>query len=809
MIPRINVGRGATGAVRYVLGPGRDPKTGELREAAPGDRSRVDWIGGTGFGFEIKNEADAELARRIMEFDALNQKSRTKQCEKDCVHLSLAWKPGERPTREQMEEAAHSALEALGMGNAKALFIAHNDEDYAHVHIVASKINPDTGRAYDLKGNYLTLSKWAEEYEREHGGIVCERREVANELRAAIAARDAGAVLEVITRQRATFTGAQLERALGKEIKNELARAQFADKILDHAEAVHLADRPGGPTTRYTTRSIIEAELYVLRAAEGLARSDRHYVADDKRAAVLGGQQFDGLTREQARAVRHATGAEGLAIIDGQAGTGKSFTMRAIRETYAAAGYWVIGLAPTNAVAQEMAGDGFGHAATVHSELFALNNGRTGWNSRTVVMVDEAAMLDTKLMAMLTAHAHEAGAKLILIGDDRQLSSIDRGGMFGALKDRHGASALSEVKRQHKVDERRAAEMMAEGNFHDALGIYDRKGAIHWTRTQGEARIELVEQWARESAASPDKSRFVFAYTNDDVQQLNGALRAVRRMRGELGPDHELDTTHGRFAFAAGDRIQFTGTDKMQAIHNGTVGTVAAIDGTTITLELDGRRPRTITFDAAEFRQFRHGYAGTIYRGQGKTLDQTYLYHSEHWRSAASYVALTRHREKADLFVARNTARDITQLARQMARTDERRAASQFHHRQNLGPVRPLTAAETLARFADPRLERASDRERNRHERHYTPRPRPPWPSIAQWYEQDNRRDAWAERSRREQSDEPEHEKSEQEQAIDHAFGSREMTEGDQARYSRVSSGASRSRGGARRAGGRGRRRTR
>jgi ATP-dependent exoDNAse (exonuclease V) alpha subunit len=86
-------------------------------------------------------------------------------------------------------------------------------------------------------------------------------------------------------------------------------------------------------------------------------------------------------------------------------------------------------------------------------------------------MVDEAAMLDTKLMAMLTSHAHEAGAKLILIGDDRQLSSIDRGGMFGALKDRHGAAQLSEVKRQHKIDDRRAAEMMAEGNFHDALNM--------------------------------------------------------------------------------------------------------------------------------------------------------------------------------------------------------------------------------------------------------------------------------------------------------------------------------------------------
>jgi predicted ATPase len=158
-------------------------------------------------------------------------------------------------------------------------------------------------------------------------------------------------------------------------------------------------------------------------------------------------------TPEQLRAFRHATASEGLALIDGQAGTGKSYTIAAIRQAYEIAGYRVVGLAPTNAVAQDMR----------------------------------------------------------------------PGGMFGALKDRHGAAALSKVKRQYKNDERRAAEMIADRNFHDALGIYERKGAIHWTRTQGQARAELVEQWARDSAEHPDKTRFVFAYTNADVATLNAA----------------------------------------------------------------------------------------------------------------------------------------------------------------------------------------------------------------------------------------------------------------------------------------------
>ena len=221
--------------------------------------------------------------------------------------------------------------------------------------------------------------------------------------------------------------------------------------------------------------------------------------------------------------------------------------MAAIRDAYEASGRSVIGLAPTNAVAQDMHRDGFRHAGTVHSELFALNNGRRQWDGRTVVMVDEAAMIDTKLMAELTQHARAAGAKLILVGDDRQLASIDRGGMFGALKDRYGAAALTEVTRQHKDEERRAATMMAEGNFSDALAIYQDKGAIHWTRTQDQARAGSGRSSGRRTARPRRANRVSCLPTRTlDVAQLNADLRAVRRQRGELGEDHELPTADGR-----------------------------------------------------------------------------------------------------------------------------------------------------------------------------------------------------------------------------------------------------------------------
>ena len=73
MITRCKIGKGITGAVRYIFGEGRDPDFGELHFLADGEATRVDWFGGLNFGFEVETREDADLARRIMEFDAQNQ----------------------------------------------------------------------------------------------------------------------------------------------------------------------------------------------------------------------------------------------------------------------------------------------------------------------------------------------------------------------------------------------------------------------------------------------------------------------------------------------------------------------------------------------------------------------------------------------------------------------------------------------------------------------------------------------------------------------------------------------------------------
>ncbi|MFQ8433314.1 AAA family ATPase, partial [Amaricoccus sp. W119] len=518
------------------------------------------------------------------------------------------------------------------------------------------------------------------------------------------AARDPEQVLGVLTRNNATFTEAALDRYLAKHIHDEAEHLAVKGKVLGHGAVLALHDPASGAATgRYTTRAVREQERAALaearRVADGAA--GRHHRALGK-VALEGARAGRTLREDQRAALAHAGGAGGLKILEGRAGTGKSYTLAAIRDAHARAGYDVVGLGPTNGVAQDLRADGFARAATAHSELFGLRNGRVRWSPRTLIVVDEAAMLDSRITGELLTEARRSGAKLILAGDDRQLAAIERGGLFAELIKRHGSVEITEVTRQRIDWQRRAARDLAEGRVAAAVKAFDAHGALDWSETEAAARERLVARWTADTARDSDATRFVFAYTNAEVDALNRELRAVRRARGELGTeDVAFETKHGPAAFAIGDRVQFTDTDRRLGIYNGNAGVITAIDARTgrISARLDASgagESRSVSWLASEFEGFRHGYAGTIYKGQGKTLDHTYLSHSRHWRRAASYVALTRQRQSATIFAAKETAADVTQLARQMARGEIRAASVAWATRDEL----PAELRERAARSA-------------------------------------------------------------------------------------------------------------
>lgn len=691
-MPNVTKGRGITGCIAYCRGEGNAfDKYLQPKERDPNAGTRVEIIGGQNFGFTIDSPETVELARRIMEWSAFpeNQTSKTRKTDVDCLHLSLSWDKGYRPDRDEMERAAKSALEALGMERARAVFIAHHDTDHAHVHIVASRIDPATGRAFSDLNDITKAHAWALRWERENGQISESRAALHKAVNAAKRGH-IGPVLDYLTDREATFSARDLKTLLGYAELPDAQREKFRLEVLADREVIGLRD---GPVTRYTTREVLAAEMMISRAAAYLDQRAGHGV-DAKRIQAIADRLT--LIPEQRAALDHLTRANGFAVLAGEAGTGKSHTLRAVREAYEAEGFTVIGTAWTHKVVGDMRNDGFRNPTTLAAELKRLETGSSKWNADTVIIIDEAAMLSTKALAQTMERAAAVGAKVILAGDDQQLGSIEGGGMFTVLRNALGAAELHVVQRTKDPAQKRAFNQMHARRFAEALGTFDQQGAIHWKATQREAAIGLAEQYSADVSADPTKDRFIFAYTNDDVAALNDFARKLARQGGRLGEDHSLTAADGAAAFAVGDRMQFVATAKAPGqraagLVNGNVGTVMAIeqkDGRYhVTVMLDtakGKTPQLVRFvaggnaEACEFDGFRHGYAGTIYKGQGRTLDQAYVYHTKHWKSASSYVALSRHRLSVAIFVARTTAKDVADLARQMGRDDSKRAASYF-----------------------------------------------------------------------------------------------------------------------------------
>jgi hypothetical protein len=361
--------------------------------------------------------------------------------------------------------------------------------------------------------------------------------------------------------------------------------------------------------------------------------------------------------------------------------------MAVIRDALEAAGYRVIGLAPTNAVAADMATGGFHTASTIHLELLRQET-KTGWyeawDARTCLILDEAAMIDANLYERLLVRAAEAGARVVLVGDDRQLSSIERGGIYGYLKKACGFSLLREVRRQNQGWAKEASLCFAEGRILDGLKPYHERGYITFHADIAEAANALVQQCLEDQRQEPEKPRFVYAATRDAVAKLNLGLQQANWTLRPPEQKLRLQTANGEVEFGSGDRIQFFGNERKLGIVNGLIGTIVALQADAVTVKTD--EDRIITFDPTVFDQFGLGFAGTIYRGQGRTQVQTYcLYdHAFAWGSASSYVAFTRHKESVRCYVPRPLAADLETLARQMSKSDPRVSSLEFVSEEEL-----------------------------------------------------------------------------------------------------------------------------
>ena len=542
--------------------------------------------------------------------------------------------------------------------------------------------------------------------------------------------------LRALTHQHSTFTRQELAQFVDRHTDGAEQFASVMAKVEAAPELVRLG-QDGRGRDRFTTSEMLDTEQRMERAARALADRDGPRVLQAAGWRAARAAEWNGVTleEEQRAAFRHVTSGPDLSLVVGYAGSGKSTMLGVARAAWEAEGYQVRGLA-LSGIAAEGLEKGAGIASrTIASLEYAWKAERDQLTSRDVLVIDEAGMIGSRQMERVLSAVGKAGAKVVLIGDPEQLQAIEAGASFRALAERHGAAEITTVRRQHEEWQRDATRELATGRTEQALERYAAAGMVLASETRAEARAALVAGWDAARRERPEESRVILAYTRDDVRDLNELARTQLRAAGELrAPDQVVQTERGARAFAAGDRIMFQrnerglggdgrGRDGV-AVKNGTLGTVldVASGGERLTVRLDGPEKssgREVTFYTRDYAHIDHGYAATVHKAQGVTVDRAHVLATPHMDRHAAYVGLTRHRDGVALHYAREDFADQTRLARVLSRERAKdtsldypdrgddELARRYAERRGLDPLRP--ESEIVVRTPERQAERATE----------------------------------------------------------------------------------------------------
>jgi Ti-type conjugative transfer relaxase TraA len=483
--------------------------------------------------------------------------------------------------------------------------------------------------------------------------------------------------LDTITQQQSTFTRRDMAKFAHRHSDGV---DQFNDVMGAMRGAPDLVElgKDGRGEDRFTTRAMIEAEQRLHRAAELMAERKRHEVRDRDREAALGRAEARGLvlSGEQTDALAHVTDGRDLSVVVGHAGTGKSAMLGVAREVWEAAGYNVRGAA-LSGIAAENLESGSGIASrTIASLEHGWEQGRDLLASRDVLVIDEAGMVGTRQLARVLSHATEVGAKVVLVGDPQQLQAIEAGAAFRSIYERHGGAEIGEIRRQREDWQRDATGYLATGRTGHALAAYRTHGMVHEAQTREQARGDLIERWDRDRQSAPERSRIILTHTNDEVRALNEAARERMRTAGDLGDDVRLAVGCGARNFASGDRVMFLQNERGLGVKNGTLGTIEQVNAQSVTVQTDDGR--SVQFDLKDYNKIDHGYAATIHKAQGMTVDRAHVLATPGMDAHASYVALSRHRDGIDLHYGRDDFTSQDRLVRTLSRDRAKDMASDY-----------------------------------------------------------------------------------------------------------------------------------
>jgi conjugative relaxase-like TrwC/TraI family protein len=478
------------------------------------------------------------------------------------------------------------------------------------------------------------------------------------------AALDTLAGPDGLTGQASTFTRTDVVDALAKHLpvvpsaQEALIQAEeVADRFLEERAVRVGHDRRLG-VDRFSTPELLTLERHLVDGAIGRAEQGCAIVRPELVRQVLDRHATAG--EDQAAMARDLTlGGAGVAVVVGRAGSGKTWALELAREAFELDGYQVLGAAPTGIATVGLADEGFADARTVDRLLLDLQRGRTELDSRTVLVVDEAAMVGTRKLAPLLAHADHAGAKVVLVGDDRQFAPIAAGGGFRALRLRLGASELTVNRRQVEAWEQQAIDDVRAGNLEQAIAAYAEHDRIHAFEAKDDRDRALVNDWwqAHQAGEQP----VIYAHRRAQVDQLNQICQRLRAEAGQLG--HERLAVGDR-NFAVGDVVVLGANahDRLGVV-NGTTAVITELNlpgRAMVVRTLEEEPPKRVRLpgwylDAqvrpGQSRRVDLAYARTDMRSQGRTERRALLALDGAEDMQGGYVQLTRSKKRTDLYL--------------------------------------------------------------------------------------------------------------------------------------------------------------
>lgn len=497
-------------------------------------------------------------------------------------------------------------------------------------------------------------------------GTVSENNKLIDEARIEIALNDPTLLLSHLTLQNSVFNEWQLNRLLEKNIPDETLRIETLKTLQAHPDFIHLGPGDDG-RERFTSRQTIEEECRLMESAKRLNQQTGTKQNPKKLLWIV---EKLTLNEGQKDALTYLAGEKRLCSVIGVAGAGKSHLLSAARLAWEEQGLHIQGLAVSGIAAKGLEKDAGIPSKTSHQIIKRIENNSWDIDKNSIVVMDEAGMTPLSQMLEIIRYVELKGAKLVLVGDDKQLQPIDKGAPFRAIIEAtQNFKVLDEVVRQKDEKDRQATKDFAFGKTTDALNHYDQKGAISLFESDEKAYEQLIDKWHIALNETAINHQIILAHKRDDVTALNIKARECLIQDGVLKDESILLTAiKDPIEVRVGERLLFTKNDPNICVKNGEFATVTGIKDDYITFISDGEKAEN-TIRVDQLKDVSYGYATTVHKSQGITRENVFVYASgKLWDQFLTYVACSRHKKQLAIFGSQDSFKDKAALIKALSK---------------------------------------------------------------------------------------------------------------------------------------------